>query len=52
MSARDADATGADRFENADGTPNQAAIRRAERFAFTWWGGTGRDLDPWGDDAA
>lgn len=45
MSARDADATGADRFENADGTPNPDAIRRAERFAFTWWGGTTRHDD-------
>lgn len=46
------DATGNDRFEHPDGTPDRDAIRRAERFAFTWWGGTGRDLDPWGDDAA
>lgn len=45
MSVPDYEPSGADRFKNADGTPNHDAIRRAERFAFTWWGGTTRHDD-------
>lgn len=39
MSVPDYEPSGADRFENADGTEDRDAIRRAERFVFTWWGG-------------